>query len=68
VNNLTLKSLVDSMAGSLAASTIRDYANIVKAVVASALDENGDEKFPRKWKAKFTTAKKPSAQLANQSN
>jgi hypothetical protein len=56
VNNLTLKTLVDSMAVSLAPSTIRDYANIVKAVVASALDESGEQKFPRKWNPEFIDA------------
>jgi hypothetical protein len=32
VNNLALKTLVDSMAASLSAASIRDYSNIVKAV------------------------------------
>ena len=34
----------------LAPATIRDYANIVKGVVASAINEDGEELFPRKWK------------------
>jgi hypothetical protein len=49
VTNLALKNLVDKMAASLSAASIRDYSNIVKAVIASALDENGEEIFPRKW-------------------
>src|ERR1051325_1306023 len=49
LNNRTLKELVEKMAEKLAASSIRDYANIVKAVVASAIDENGEQLFPRKW-------------------
>jgi hypothetical protein len=56
VNNLALKTLVDKMAASLSAASIRDYSNIVKAVVASALDENGEERFPRKWNEKFIDA------------
>jgi hypothetical protein len=48
-NNRTLKELVEEMAEKLAASSIRDYANVVKAVVASAIDENGEQLFPRKW-------------------
>jgi integrase len=56
VNNLALKTLVDKMAASLSAASIRDYSNIVKAVVASALDENGDERFPRKWNEEFIDA------------
>ena len=49
LNNHVLKELVERMAGSLSPASIRDYSNIVKAVVASAIDENGEEKFPRKW-------------------
>jgi len=56
LNNLALKTLVDKMAVSLSAASIRDYSNIVKAVVASALDENGEEKFPRKWNEEFIDA------------
>ena len=56
VNNLALKTLVDKMAVSLSPASIRDYSNIVKAVVASALDENGEQKFPRKWNDEFIDA------------
>lgn len=56
VNNLALKTLVDKMAASLSPASIRDYSNIVKAVVASALDENGEERFPRKWNEEFIDA------------
>ncbi len=56
VNNLALKTLVDRMAALLSAASIRDYSNIVKAVVASALDENGEERFPRKWNEEFIDA------------
>jgi integrase len=57
VNNLALKEFVEHlMLQDLAPSSIRDYANIVKAVVASAIDENGEEKFPRKWNEEFIDA------------
>lgn len=56
VNNLTLKELVGKMAQSLSAASIRDYSNIVKAVVASAIDADGEEKFPRKWNDGFIDA------------
>jgi integrase len=56
VNNLALKTLVDKMAASLSPASIRDYSNVVKAVVASAIDENGEEKFPRKWNDEFIDA------------
>lgn len=56
VNNLALKNLVDKMADSLSPASIRDYSNIVKAVMASAIDQNGEEKFPRKWNEEFIDA------------
>jgi len=56
VNPRALKLLVEKMSESLAPATIRDYSNIVKAVVASAIDENGVEKFPRKWNAEYIDA------------
>ena len=34
----------------------RDYANIVKTVVASAIDDNGEQRFPRKWNEDFIDA------------
>jgi len=37
----------------LAPATIRDYSNIVKAIVASAVNAQGDEFFPRTWKEEF---------------
>ena len=37
----------------LAPATIRDYSNIVKAIVASAVNAQGDELFPRTWKEEF---------------
>ena len=42
--------------GTLAPSTIRDYCNVVKAVVASAIDENGEEVFPRSWNEDYIDA------------
>jgi hypothetical protein len=57
VNNLAMKQLVETMATEeLSAATIRDYTNIVKWVVASAIDENGEEKFPRKWNDEYIDA------------
>ena len=57
VNNHAMKMLVEKMASApLAAASIRDYCNIVKAIVASAIDENGEEKFARKWNADYIDA------------
>jgi len=33
-----------------------ELSNIVKAVVASALDENGEARFSRKWNEEFIDA------------
>lgn len=56
INNRALKELVEKMSQELAASSIRDYANIVKAVVSSAIDDNGEMLFPRKWNDDFIDA------------
>jgi hypothetical protein len=56
VTNRTVKELVEKMIVKLAASSIRDYVNIVKAVVASAIDENGEQLFPRKWNDEYVDA------------
>jgi len=44
-----MKELVETMVTKLSAQSIRHYTNIVKGVVASAINENGEEIFPRKW-------------------
>jgi hypothetical protein len=35
--------------GGLSAKSINRYFQLVKSIVSSAVDENGDEIFPRKW-------------------
>lgn len=56
VNNRAMKELVEHMAPSLSPASIRDYSNIVKGVVSSAIDENGEELFPRKWNEEYIDA------------
>jgi hypothetical protein len=51
-----MKELVENMAPKLSAVSIRDYVNIVKAVVASVINEDGEELFPRKWNAEYIDA------------
>lgn len=55
VNNLAMREFVEHIS-KLAPATIRDYSNIVKAVVASAINEKGEELFPRKWNEEFIDA------------
>src|SRR5258708_6345528 len=56
ISNRAMKELVEYMAAKLAPSSIRDYTNIVKGVVASAINEDGEELFPRKWNEEYIDA------------
>src|SRR6266481_3839472 len=62
INNRSMKELVEKMAPKLSAASIRDYVNIVKAVVASAINEDGEELFPRKWNEEYIDAPRIDAQ------
>jgi len=54
VNNATVKVLVAKMhEANLSAQTITTYVNFVKLVVGSAIDDNGEQMFPRKWNHEF---------------
>ena len=54
VNNGAVKRLVAIMSdGGLSPKTITSYVQVVKAVVASAMNDDGEELFPRKWNAEF---------------
>lgn len=54
IGNLVLRNLGATMVkGGLGASAIRSYTNAVKMVVASAVNEEGDSLYPRKWNRDF---------------
>jgi hypothetical protein len=54
VNNAALKSLVAKMhKGGLSPKSTSNYVGLAKLIVASAIDENGDQLFPRKWNHDF---------------
>lgn len=54
VNNLTVKGLVARMhEAGLSAKTISNYVGLAKLVVASAIDDSGEQLFPRKWNHDF---------------
>lgn len=54
VNNLAMKELVRQMVTSgLAPKTIANIAQVAKMVVASAVDGQGEELYPRKWNHEF---------------
>ncbi len=54
INNGTVKTVVAKMhEAGLSPKTISNYIGLVKLVVASAIDNNGDELFPRKWNHEF---------------
>jgi integrase len=54
VSNAVLKKLVEAMAaGGLAAKTIVNYSQVPKLVVASVVDDEGEQVYPRKWNHDF---------------
>jgi len=54
VNNLAMKNFVTKMvAGGLGPSAVRHYVQTAKMIVASAIDEEGEELYPRKWNHDF---------------
>jgi hypothetical protein len=53
VNNAAVKKLVAIMANELSPKTITSYVQVVKAVVASAVNQEGEQLYPRKWNAEF---------------
>jgi integrase len=54
INNGVVKTLVVKMhEAKLSAQTMTTYVNLVKLIVGSAIDDNGEELFPRKWNNDF---------------
>jgi integrase len=54
INNATVKTLVAKMhEAGLSPKSILNYVGLVKLVVDSAIDENGEQLFPRKWNHEF---------------
>jgi integrase len=54
VNNGVVKHLVALMSdGGLSPKSITNYVQILKAVVASAVNQEGEELYPRRWKPEF---------------
>jgi integrase len=54
IHNGTVKTLVAKMhAANLSPQTMTTYVNLVKLVVSSAIDDNGEQLFPRKWNNEF---------------
>ncbi len=53
ISNGALRELIEKMAAELSPKTIVNYAQVVKMVMASAVDADGDELYPRKWNHDF---------------
>jgi integrase len=54
VSNGALRELVEKMSqGGLAAQSIISHSSVVKMVVASAVNDNGDQLYPRQWNHDF---------------
>jgi integrase len=57
VGNAAMKRLVEKLsAAGLSPASIQGNCNIVKLCVASAVDQEGEERYPRKWNAEFIDA------------
>lgn len=55
--NFQMRDFVSGLAEKkLAPKTICEISNAVKQIVASAVDQNGDELFPRTWNSEFIDA------------
>ena len=54
MGNAALKELIEKMASAgLSAKTIVNYTKVVKMVVASAVNAEGEQLYPRKWNHDF---------------
>jgi integrase len=54
VNNAAMKQVVAAMTkGGLSPKTINTYTQVVKSVVASAVNDEGEQLFPRTWNNDF---------------
>lgn len=54
INNRTLKEFVSKMTDArLSPQTLHTYVKTVKMIVASAVNEDGEELYPRKWNTAF---------------
>jgi integrase len=53
VNNGAVKRVVPIMMNKLSPKTITSYVGVIKQVVASAVNKDGEELYPRKWNPEF---------------
>jgi site-specific recombinase XerD len=54
IDNGTLKEFVTKLVDAgLSAKSVNTYSGLVKLVVASAIDKNGEQLYPRKWNHDF---------------
>jgi integrase len=57
VGNAAMKRLVETLsAAKLAPASIRNICNVVKLCVASAVNDEGEQRFPRRWNAEWIDA------------
>jgi len=53
VSNGVLRGLIEKMAAALSPKTIVNYVQVVKMVVASAVNDEGEQIYPRRWNHDF---------------
>jgi len=56
INNRAMKEIVEHTAPKLSARSVQVYKGVVKSVVASAIKDDGEELFPRKWNEEYIDA------------
>jgi integrase len=53
LDNAAAKDLIGRISGKLAASTVQGIFQVFKGVIASAVDQQGNQAYPRAWNLKF---------------
>jgi len=53
VDNGAVKKVGAKLSETLSAKTVCSYIDIIKQVISSAVDDNGNELFPRRWNSGF---------------
>ena len=53
VGNASVRPIIANLSAKLKPATIQPIFNLIKQIVASDVDENGDQKHPRTWNSEF---------------
>jgi len=53
IDNGVVKKVGAKLAETLSPKTVSSYVDVIKQVMSSAVDDNGNQLFPRKWNSEF---------------